>query len=134
MLPTKYSAIDTTTGRKIPVPDTFLKGVRRATEILESELQEVAERFGAVAKWHFTGRSGSADRVELTLSAGVPGAQVVSSFTAEDFKDDDTIRRGMRPLMSKLAIQLSAYVKRQLDDLQKRIRRDLETLAAISEE
>ena len=136
MLLTTISTADPTSGVEIDVPPGLLNGVKRATEILESELGELTEKFDIAARWQFVRDATAAVKVQLDLSAGQNQSTGVRgwTFSADTFGDDDTIRRALRPPMSKLATMLSALVKIRLELIRKHIQRDLEALATITEE
>lgn len=135
MLRTTISTKSLDTKTDLLIPSDLMAGVKRASEILESELGEVAEKFDMVAKWHFSEWPDS-DRVlvpHLTLTANghIAGAL---TFPPGTLKNDEAILRNLRPFLTELGRYLSGLVKHRLDALRKQLEEDLEALAALAEE
>lgn len=135
MLRTTIQTRDETTGEELPIPTDLREKVRRATNFLESELREVAEKFEIELKWWFVPESGTAFRPGFDLTtpnlAGNKDIGVMAcSFGSDELKDDDSMRRALRQPLWHFSRALSGILKEELE----RIRRDLTALATVGEE
>jgi hypothetical protein len=135
MLRTTISTIDADTGAEISVPPEVMAGVKRASEILESELGELADKFDLAAKWYFGGWPDSDEvlvpHLNLTANGRLAGSL---TFPPGTLKDDEAIRRNLHPWITELGRYLSGLVKHRLDVLRKQLEADLEALAALEKE
>jgi hypothetical protein len=134
---------DPKTGQPLSVPPELLNGVRRASEILESELTEVSEKFDIAATWRFRPEANGQIEVELDLAGEAYQAVEIQSwvFPTEVFQSDEAIRRALPPLFVKFGLKLSNLVgvgrkqlREELRQFQEELRRDRESLVATSEE
>ncbi|AWM35940.1 hypothetical protein GobsT_63250 [Gemmata obscuriglobus] len=135
MLRTTIQTRDETTGVELPISADLREKVRRATEFLESELREVAEKFEIELRWWFVPESGGDLRPGFDLTTpNVSGNKdigvVACSFDAGELKDDDSMRRALRQPLWHFSRALSGVLKEELA----RIRRDLTALATVGEE
>jgi hypothetical protein len=133
MLQTTIVGTNPDTGQSLDIPPKLMAGVQRASDILADELADVASKFDLGAQWRFATTPDLGWSVELDLAAG-RSVHVLWAFPESAFSDDDSIRRNLRPPLSKLAQMLSGLVKVQLELIQKRIQRDLEALATVGGE
>jgi hypothetical protein len=122
-------------GKELPIPPDLLSKVRRAAELLGSELGEVAEKFDIESKWWFVPARNGAFEVKFDLTTkNLTRTQNVglmsSTLPADALADDDSILRALRPRLSQFARSLSGIVKEEFE----RIRRELQALATVTGE
>jgi hypothetical protein len=136
MFKSSISTTDPKTGQPLPVPPELLNGVRRASEILKSELGEVIEKFDIEAEWQFILVPGGEASVEFTLTAREDSAVQTQSWRmpAVTFQSDEAIRRSLDPMLVRLAHMLFGLLRVQHEQFQKQLQQDQESLAAVSEE
>ena len=135
MLRTTIQTRDETTGEELSLPADLLEKVQRATNFLEAELREVAEKFEIELKWWFVPERGGALRPGFDLTtpnlAGNKDIGVMAcSFAPDELRDDDSMRRALRQPLWTFSRALSGVLKQELA----RIRRDLTALATVGEE
>ncbi|MBN9122603.1 MAG: hypothetical protein J0I06_26220 [Planctomycetes bacterium] len=135
MLRTTISTKSPETKAEMQIPPDLLASVKRATEILESELGELADKCEMVAKWHFGNWSDSEEVSVAHLSLTANGHLVGNlTFPPGTLKNDETIRRNLHPFLTEVGRHLSGLVKHRLNVLRKQLEEDLEALAALAKE
>ncbi len=112
-------------GKPLAVPESFRKGVERASLLLDAELP--SDVFEISADWRFF--QGEKDRIEVVLDLTSPYEKRKVGYTgypfdSDSFSDDATIRRVLRTPIWNFTRTLSHLNKMET----KHLRKDLEQL------
>ncbi|MCI0701500.1 MAG: hypothetical protein L0241_10500 [Planctomycetia bacterium] len=131
MLRTTIATKTLDTGTEVP-PDV-MTGTKRASEILEAELGELAEKFNLAAEWRFSQWPDGPVIPHVRLTAD--GTLALNlSFPPGTLKNEEAILRNLRPALNELGRYLSGLIQHRLDALRKKLDEDLEALTALAKE
>jgi hypothetical protein len=136
MFKNTITTADPKTGQPLPVPPELLNGVRRASEILESELSELAEVFDITSKWQLRHEANGeiTSELELTAGQGLTSETHNWTFPRGIFATDDAIHRALQPVLMKMIHVFFGLLRVQLSRLRKQLQCDRESLATASAE
>jgi len=126
---TTISTQELGTGNRVSVPDDVLNRVKRASQLLETELEGVGKSFPVEARWQLLQKPDRSLGLQLDLTSQGAGIKEYS-LPLETFRDDESILRTLRTPIWYFSRTLSDVVKWDLD----RIRRGLDDLSANSGE
>src|SRR5262249_39101 len=125
MVNTTISAQAPGTGTPVSVPEDVLNRVKRASQLLETELAGVGKTFPIDIRWQLLSQPDHSLGLQLNLTSQGAGIKEYP-LPLESFRDDESILRTLRTPIWFFSRTLSDVVKWDLE----RIKRGLDDLSA----